>query len=76
MAQAPLGPRKVVGKPVSRPNRTAAVQTYVPEIARGLGITMSHFFQNTKEMVFGQRPDPSTESVEAGINIWSASSSH
>ena len=70
MSNAPqqLGPKKVVGKPVKRPERTAAVQTYIPEIARGLGITMSHFFKNTKEMVLGQRPDPSTESVEAGIN--------
>ena len=64
----PLGPRQVVGTPVRRPNRTAAVQAYVPEIARGLGITMSHFFRNTKEMVLGQRPDPNLESINEGIN--------
>ena len=32
----PLGPRKVVGKVVERPKRGAGVQTYVPEIAKGL----------------------------------------
>jgi NADH-quinone oxidoreductase subunit I len=65
---APLGPRKVVGKPVARPDRSPAVQTYVPEIARGLGITMKHFFRNTKEMVLGQRPDPTLDAISDGIN--------
>ncbi|HTM44419.1 MAG TPA: NADH-quinone oxidoreductase subunit I [Polyangiaceae bacterium] len=65
---APLGPKKVVGKPVARPNRSPTVQSYVPEIARGLGITMKHFFRNTKEMVLGQRPDPTLDAVSDGIN--------
>lgn len=65
---APLGPRRVVGKPIGRPNRSAAVQSYVPEIARGLGITMKHFFTNTKELVLGQRNDPSIESIDEGVN--------
>ena len=64
----PLGPRKVVGKPIKRSERTPVVQSYVPEIARGLGITMKHFFRNTKEMVLGQRNDPALEAVEEGIN--------
>ena len=64
----PLGPRKVVGKVVERPKRAVGVQTYVPEIAKGLGITMSHFFKNTKEMVFGQRNDPTIESIDDGVN--------
>ena len=54
----PLGPRKVVGKVVERPKRPVSVQSYVPEIAKGLGITMGHFFKNTKEMALGQRNDP------------------
>jgi len=58
---AALGPNKVVGVAVPRPQRTASVQTYIPEIAKGLGITMKHFFQNTKEMAFGQRNDPVLE---------------
>ncbi|MEB2312112.1 MAG: NADH-quinone oxidoreductase subunit I [Sorangiineae bacterium] len=65
---APLGPRKVVGTPVFRAGRTVTVQSYLPEIARGLGITMGHFFKNTKEMVLGQRPDPVLESIEDGVN--------
>jgi NADH-quinone oxidoreductase subunit I len=64
----PLGPRKVVGKVVERPKRGAGVQTYVPEIAKGLGITMAHFFKNTKEMALGQRNDPVLEGVSDGIN--------
>jgi NADH-quinone oxidoreductase subunit I len=63
-----LGPRKVVGKPIPRPDRTAYVQSYVPEITRGLGIVMKHFFRNTKEMVLGQRNDPSLEAFGDGIN--------
>ena len=65
---APLGPRRVVGKQIARPNRSAVVQSYVPEIARGLGITMKHFFTNTKELVLGQRNDPSIESIDEGVN--------
>src|SRR5437870_4017900 len=42
---APLGPKKVTGVAVARPQRTASVQTYIPEIAKGLGITMEHFPQ-------------------------------
>jgi len=68
MTTAPLGPKKVVGKPVARPQRNVAVQSYVPEVARGLGITMGHFFRNTKELAFGQRPDPSIESIDAGVS--------
>jgi len=65
---SPLGPRKVVGSVVRRPVRNAAVQTYVPELVRGIGISMKHFFKNTKEMVLGQRNDPSLESIDDGIN--------
>lgn len=67
----PLGPRKVVGTPVPRPARDAVVQSYVPEAVRGLGITMRHFFKNTKEMVLGQRNDPVLEAVEEGVNTLS-----
>jgi len=66
-----LGPRKVSGVTVTRPGRTAGVQTYIPEIAKGLAITMKHFFNNTKDMVLGQRNDPVLEAVEDGINTLS-----
>jgi NADH-quinone oxidoreductase subunit I len=36
-----------MGKPVSKPSRTFAEQAYIPEIVRGLGVTMRHFFKNT-----------------------------
>jgi NADH-quinone oxidoreductase subunit I len=65
---APLGPRKVVGKAVARPKRTPAVQSYVPEIAKGLAITASHFFRNAKEMILGQRNDPVIEGISDGVN--------
>jgi NADH-quinone oxidoreductase subunit I len=65
---SPLGPRRVVGVPVKRMQRSAAVQAYVPEVARGLALTMRHFFRNTKEMVFGQRNDPVLEAVDVGVN--------
>jgi NADH-quinone oxidoreductase subunit I len=40
----------------------------VPEAIRGLGITMGHFFRNTKEMVLGQRNDPVLDGISDGIN--------
>jgi NADH-quinone oxidoreductase subunit I len=36
-----------MGKPVNKPGRTLAEQSYIPEIVRGLGVTMRHFFKNT-----------------------------
>lgn len=63
-----LGPNKVVGKVVARPNRTPAVQSYIPEIAKGLILTTKHFFRNTKEMVLGQRNDPVLDGISDGIN--------
>jgi NADH-quinone oxidoreductase subunit I len=63
-----LGPKKVVGRVVARPNRSPTVQSYVPEIAKGLALTMKHFFRNTKEMVFGQRNDPVLDGISDGIN--------
>ena len=36
-----------MGKLVNRPARTFAEQAYIPEIVKGLGVTMRHFFKNT-----------------------------
>jgi len=58
----------IVGKAVARPERTLAVESYLPEVARGLGITARHFAQNSKEWALGQRLDPTLESVSPGIN--------
>ncbi len=63
-----LGPRKVEGRPVTRPARTASVQGYIPEMVKGIGQTMSYALRNTKETVLGTRNDPVLESIGAGIN--------
>ncbi len=63
----PLGPRKVLGKAVARPERSGVVQSYVPEITKGLALTAAHFLHNTKEWALGQRPDPIVESINEGI---------
>jgi NADH-quinone oxidoreductase subunit I len=57
----------IIGKPVARPKRPPTTQTFVPEIIKGLGVTMSHFFRNTKEMVLSERADPVTESLSEGV---------
>jgi len=49
------GPRKVVGAPVPRPQAHRSVQTYIPEIAKGLGIHDEAFLSEHEEMAFGQR---------------------
>ncbi len=36
-----------MAKLVNRPERTFMEQAYIPEIVKGLGVTMRHFFKNT-----------------------------
>jgi NADH-quinone oxidoreductase subunit I len=57
----------IVGKPVPRPKRPASTQAFVPEILKGMKVTMSHFFRNAKEVALKQRPDPVLESLDEGI---------
>jgi NADH-quinone oxidoreductase subunit I len=52
---------------VSHPERDAHVQSFLPEIARGIAVSMKHFFRNTKEMLRSDRPDPVTERLDDGI---------
>ena len=59
--------KPIAGKPVARPPRNAQVQSYIPEIVKGLGLTMTHFFRNTKQMILGQRPDPVLEAMSEGV---------
>ena len=63
-----LGPRRVVGAPVPRLERNATIQSYAPEVARGIVLTGRHFFRNLKEMVLGQRNDPVLEAIDEGVN--------
>jgi NADH-quinone oxidoreductase subunit I len=62
----PLG-KPITGKPIPRPVRSADVQAYIPEMVKGMAITMRHFFKNTKEMLLGQKPDPVLEALELGV---------
>lgn len=63
--------KSVTGKPVPRPQRSVEVQSYIPEVVKGLGLTMKHFFQNTKQLMLGQKPDPVLESLSEGVTTLS-----
>ncbi len=64
-------PKKPASPPsavvAEHPERTPTTQMYLPEIFKGLAVSMKHFFSNTKEMVRGQLPDPVTERLDEGI---------
>jgi NADH-quinone oxidoreductase subunit I len=57
-------------KVVKKPKRTLAEQVFVPEVARGLGLTMSRFFKNTlgraesKEIATVRYPEETREYPE------------
>jgi len=38
----------IIGKPVPRPQRPPSTQAFIPEILKGMKVTMKHFFRNTK----------------------------
>jgi NADH-quinone oxidoreductase subunit I len=60
-------PAKMNVTPVSHTVHTAEVESYLPEIFRGVGVSMKHFFENTRQMLRGQRPDPVLERYDDGI---------
>jgi NADH-quinone oxidoreductase subunit I len=70
MAQAfpkkPPSPTRAT--PVEKAEKNLVTQSYIPEIIRGLGVSMKHFFSNTKEMLRGERPDPTLERYDGGIS--------
>lgn len=47
--------------------RDLTTKSYLPEIVRGLGVSMKHFFDNTRDMVRGKRPDPVLDRYDDGI---------
>jgi NADH-quinone oxidoreductase subunit I len=53
---------------VSPEERSVVTESYLPEVARGLAVSMTHFFHNTKEMLKNDRPDPVTERLDPGIS--------
>ena len=54
-------------KAIPRPNRTAEVQSYLPAVVKGIAQTMTTFFQNTKEMMLGEKSDPVLEGLNEGV---------
>ncbi len=53
---------------VEAAKRTITTQAYLPEVVRGVAVSMQHFFTNTKEMLRGERPDPVHERLDPGIS--------
>lgn len=53
---------------VTYAEKNISTQSYLPEIFRGLGVSMRHFFTNTREMVRNSRPDPVLERFDEGIS--------
>ncbi|HJK96926.1 MAG TPA: NADH-quinone oxidoreductase subunit I [Polyangiaceae bacterium LLY-WYZ-14_1] len=57
-----------MGKPVTRPDPSLAIQSYVPEVTKGLGVTFGRFFKNTlgreKEIATINYPDEIREYPE------------
>ena len=60
--------KTVVGKPIDAPPRTAAVQAFIPEIVKGMGLTIRHFLKNTKEVWLDQRPDFLKGALQDGVS--------
>jgi NADH-quinone oxidoreductase subunit I len=53
---------------VSPEERSVVTESYLPEVGRGLAVSMKHFFHNTREMLRNERPDPVTERLDPGIS--------
>jgi NADH-quinone oxidoreductase subunit I len=53
---------------VTYTTKTLGTQSYLPEIVKGLGVSMKHFFSNTRDMVKGERPDPVLERYAPGVS--------
>jgi NADH-quinone oxidoreductase subunit I len=60
-------PAPLNAAPVDYVPRTLEIKSYLPEIFRGVGLSMRHFFENTREMVRGKRPDPVLDRYDDGI---------
>ena len=59
-----LPPNAVVAE---HPDKSIYVQSYLPEVLKGVALSMKHFFDNTKEMVLNKRPDPVLDRYDEGI---------
>jgi NADH-quinone oxidoreductase subunit I len=54
-------------KVLRKPNRTLADQSYLIEVVKGLGVTLKHFFQGTKQLVTNTTPNFLTDPYGDGI---------
>ena len=66
----PTFPKKTAplnARPVAYVARDLAVTSYLPELVRGVAVTMDHFFKNTRQMVRGRLPDPVLDRFDDGI---------
>src|SRR5438093_136171 len=52
---------------LKKPARSIADQSYVVDLAKGLGATLKHFFRSTKQMVTGTTPDATKTNYEEGV---------
>src|SRR5258708_14483407 len=52
---------------VSYTPQSFEVRSYLPEVVRGVGVSMRHFFDNTRDMIRGKRPDPVLDRFDDGI---------
>ena len=55
-------------KTVQYTEKTFTTQSYIPEVVKGLGVSMAHFFRNTRDWVKGEMPDPVLERFDAGVS--------
>jgi NADH-quinone oxidoreductase subunit I len=54
-------------KVLKKPSRTIADQSYLVELAKGMGLTLKHFFRSTRQMVTGRRPDVTDFNYDEGV---------
>ncbi len=54
-------------KVLKKPNRTLSDQSYIVEVVKGLGLTLKHFFQGTKQMVTNKVPNAVSDPLAEGI---------
>jgi NADH-quinone oxidoreductase subunit I len=52
---------------VTYAERNLSTQSFLPEIFKGVGVSMRHFFKNVKDVIRDQRPDPVVERLDEGI---------
>ncbi len=60
-------PAPTTATPVAHASRNLEFKSYLPEIFKGVSVSMKHFFENTREMVRAERPDPVLDRFDDGF---------